>query len=91
MRRPVWTTVVVVALEWAGDRLKLVEQATFDAVLGTVIVVVWVTALVRVADEVLLALVRRASAGQAGPAAGARPGWCTSSCAWWCCWPACTW
>lgn len=74
MRRPVWTTVVVVALEWAGDRLKLVEQATFDAVLGTVVVVVWVTALVRAADEVLLALVRRASAGQAGPAAGRATG-----------------
>ena len=68
MRRPVWTTAVIVALEWAGDRLQLAasEQATFDAVLGTMVVVVWVTALVRAGDEVLVALLRRASSGQAG-------------------------
>ncbi|WP_170136134.1 mechanosensitive ion channel family protein [Nannocystis exedens] len=66
MRRPVWTTVVVVALEWAGDRLHLVDQATLDAALGTVLVVVWAAALVRAADEVLLALVQRARMGQAG-------------------------
>ncbi|MBZ5712132.1 mechanosensitive ion channel family protein [Nannocystis pusilla] len=66
MRRPVWLTAVIVALEWAGDRLQLAaaEQATFDATLGTIVVVVWATALVRAVDEVLVALLRRASSGQ---------------------------
>ncbi|MDC0675547.1 mechanosensitive ion channel family protein [Nannocystis radixulma] len=68
MRRPVWVTAVIVALEWAGDRLQLAaaEQATFDATLGTIVVVVWATALVRAVDEVLVALLRRASSGQQG-------------------------
>lgn len=68
MRRPVWTTAAIIALEWAGDRLHLEagQQAIYDATLGTIVVLVWVTALVRAADEVLLALHRRASAGQRG-------------------------
>lgn len=69
-RRPVWVTVVLVALEFVGDLAHLDpgQQGVFDRTLGTIAVVVWTVALVRAAEVVLTTLNRREGSWMRGRA-----------------------
>lgn len=71
-RRPVWTTAVLLALGWAGDRLHLDpwQQGIYGGVLGTIGVAVWLLTLIRAADEVLTTLNGRKDSWLSGRASG---------------------
>lgn len=72
LRRPVIVMVAALAFEWAADLLRLRSEREwlFDGLVGTLCVAVWVVALVRVADEVLLELHRRPGSWLRGRASG---------------------
>lgn len=61
LRRPVWISALLVALELAGDLLRLdpSQQSLYDGALGTLAVIVWTVALVRGLEAVLVTLHRR--------------------------------
>lgn len=72
LRPALLLTVVILALEWAGDllRIRTHHEWIYDGVLGTLAVAAWVVALERVTGELLVALHARPDSWLRGRASG---------------------
>lgn len=72
LRPALLITVLILALEWSGDllRIRTHHESIYDGVLGTIGVAAWVVALERCASEFLTALHARPGSWLRGRASG---------------------